>query len=184
MTNKKTILYLTLIIVGILLVIFSIYSFRVYRSLAEKDSAVKDHWSRIENQYQEKVVVLVDLIEITKKNTKKNEEVFTKAEQSRSSWLQAMESADIEAKIVAAKDLDDNISKVIQVADNYPDLKATEEYLQIQDKLKNAARVIATETEEYNNAVTEFNRKLKKFPENAVAILVRLESYSYFQESE
>lgn len=152
-----------LIFVLAVVLFFAISAVGKYNGLVKLDEEVKNAWANVEAQYQRRADLIPNLMETVKGYAKHEESVLTDIAKLRAGY-QAAKTPDEYTQ------LDQELSKVINVAvEAYPDLKASENFLQFQDELAGTENRIAVSRRDYNEAVMKFNKNRRRFPNNIYA---------------
>jgi len=118
------------------------------------DEAVNSSWAQVENQLQRRNDLIPNLVNTVKGYAAHEKEVFTRVTELRSQWGKAESQAE---KIQAANEMTAALSRLLLVAENYPDLKANQNFLSLQAQLEGTENRIAVERMRYNQAVKDFN---------------------------
>ncbi len=118
------------------------------------DENVKSTWSQVENQLQRRSDLVPNLVNTVKGYAQHEKELFVTITELRSQW---QSGNTIKAKIETAHNMTDAISKLLALAENYPVLKASQNFLALQDQLEGTENRIAVERRRYNQAVQLFN---------------------------
>jgi LemA protein len=152
-----------LIIVGLLALI----SLLIYNGLIIARNKVKNGWSQIDVQLKKRYDLVPNLVETVKGYAKHEQGTLTKITELRN---QAMQTKDIKA----AMQTNDQMSKAIGgllnvVVENYPDLKASQNFLQLQEELSGIENKIAYARQYYNDVVMDYNNKIQVFPNSVFA---------------
>ncbi|MFN4227271.1 MAG: LemA family protein [Candidatus Ratteibacteria bacterium] len=170
------------LIVLVLLIIILVYSIFQYNRLVSLDQKVKLSWAQVENVYQRRNDLIPNLVEIVKGYAKHEKELFIQVTEARTKWQNAKS---ISEKEIAAGEIDRVIGKLLFVVENYPQIKASTNFLSLQDELAGTENRIAVERRRYNLAVEEYNKNAKAFPN---FIFVRIFGFdrekNYFQATE
>lgn len=146
-----------------------------YNSLVEKQQGVDQAWAQVENQYQRRADLIPNLVNTVKGAKIHEEETLVKVTEARAKVGSISLSADElteenMAKFQAAQnELTGALKSMLAVAEDYPDLKANENFLQLQAQLEGTENRIATERKRYTESVLEYNTAIKKFPTNIYA---------------
>jgi len=148
------------IIVAILIIIFAYLKYQ-YNHLVQLDQKVKEAWAQVENVYQRRADLIPNLVETVKGYAKHEKDVFIKVTEARTKWQSAKS---VKEKEVAAGQIERALSRLLLVVENYPQLKANENFLALQDELAGTENRIAVERRKYNQAVKEYNSIVKTFP--------------------
>ncbi len=147
-----------------------------YNQLQEQDVTIESQWSEVVNQYQRRADLVPNLVEITKKYASHEEEVFTQIARARSQVggmkvtpevlndPEAMKKySEAQAQMTGA------LSRLMAVAENYPQLKSDKIFLNLQDELAGTENRIAVARGRYIESVAEYNKTVRKFPTNITA---------------
>ncbi len=148
------------IIVAIVIIIFGYLKYQ-YNRLVQIDQKVKEAWAQVENVYQRRADLIPNLVETVKGYAKHEKDVFIKVTEARTKWQNA---TSVKEKEAAAGELEKSLSRLLLVVENYPQLKANENFLALQDELAGTENRIAVERRKYNQAVKEYNSIVKTFP--------------------
>ena len=151
------------IILGVVvLVVFMAFGWykNGYNQAVAKDEEVKSAWAQVENQLQRRNDLIPNLVKTVKGFASQEKEIFTEVTRLRSQWGQA---ASVEDKVENANAMGGALSRLLLVAENYPQLKSNENFLALQAQLEGTENRIAVERMRYNNAVKDFNRYQRLF---------------------
>jgi len=175
----------TLIIVAavifVIIVIPLLYLISARNGLVTMDETVKESWAQVENQLQRRYDLIPNLVETVKGYAAHEEGVFVKVTEARSKVAGA---SSIDNKITANNELSSALSRLLVVVEQYPELKANENFIRLQDELAGTENRIAVERRRYNEKVKEFNIKIRKFPTNLVAAMFNFEKAAFFDVPE
>ena len=150
-------LKITLIVLGVLLVIgISLARWVIggYNSVITMDEQVKSQWAQVENQLKRRYDLIPNLIETVKGYAKHERELFEHIADARTKYFQANTVKD---KIQASMALEGTLSRLLLLQENYPQLKANESFLKLQDSLEGTENRIAVERKRYNDDVKALN---------------------------
>ncbi|HIH43508.1 MAG TPA: LemA family protein [Candidatus Methanoperedenaceae archaeon] len=175
MSNK------TYIAIGILLLLFVVpvlWYVSTYNSLVSKDNDVEAKWQQVEVQYQRRMDLIPNLVNTVKGYAGFEQKVLTDVTELRSRWQGATTK---EGKISAAGEFETALGRLIAVAENYPDLKANQNFLALQDELANTENKIAVERQRYNEAVRDYNIAIASIPTKFVASNMGITKKPYFE---
>lgn len=153
-------LIILIIVIGIIFVISGYLKFQ-YNRLVQLNQKVKEAWAQVENVYQRRTDLIPNLVATVKGYAQHEKELFLKVTEARTKWQNAKTMRE---KEIAAGELESAISKLLLVVENYPQLKASENFLALQDELAGTENRIAVERRRYNQTVKEYNRIVKTFP--------------------
>lgn len=155
-------------IVVVLLILVSIV-WGSYNSLVSKDEGVKKFWGDVQVQYQRRVDLIPNLVNVVESYAGFEKSVITEVTKLRTDWQREAKNPDLEARVEAANKLESALSKLIFTAENYPDLKASQNFLSLQDSLAETENMVSTARTRFNEAVREYNTVVRSFPSNIIA---------------
>lgn len=161
------------ILVMLILVVISIYN-----SLVAGRNQVDNAWSQIDVQLKRRHDLIPNLIETTKGYMQHERQTFESITQARS---QAMGAKTVAEAARAEGALTEALSKFMLVVENYPDLKANQNFLSLQETLTSTENKIAFARQAYNDSVLTYNNRLQMFPSNIVAGMFTFTKRDYFQ---
>lgn len=161
-----------------------------YNSLVQLDEEVQTQWSQVENQYQRRADLIPNLVATVKGYAAHEEETLTQVIEARakatSTTIDASKLDDASlAKFQQHQDaLSSALSRLMVVAEKYPDLKANEQFLNLQSQLEGTENRITVARQDFNNAAKTYNTKLRSFPNNIFAGMFGFERRAYFEAKE
>ena len=184
----------TIIILAVLGVIlflaFSIFGWAtgIYNSLVTLDEKVNSAWSQVQNQYQRRLDLIPNLVEVVKGYAAHENEVFTQVAEARSSVGKLQITPEVLKDPQAFKQFQDAqsglssaLSRLLAVAENYPQLKANENFLQLQAQLEGTENRISVERKRFNEVTQEYNTRVRTFPTSFLAGMMGFGQRQYFQ---
>jgi len=149
-----------------------------YNTMVSMQESIDAAWAQVENQLQRRNDLIPNLVETTKGYATHEREVFENIASARSRLIGA---GSREAKIDAANDLTSALSRLLVISEQYPQLKANEQFNRLSDELAGTENRIATERRRYNDAVREYNTYIKRFPTNLTARMFGFKEEKYFE---
>ncbi len=168
-----------LIVLAVVLVLFFI---SMYNRLIRLRNQVKNAWSQIDVQLKRRHDLIPNLIETVKGYMKHEKETLENVTRMRA---QAMEATDVADKAKAEGKLNSALGQLKVAVENYPDLKANQNFLALQEELTSTENKISFARQNYNDQVLFFNNKIEVFPSNITASLFGFSKEKYFElESE
>jgi len=167
-----------ILIIAIILVIYIIYQ---YNGLVQLRNRVKNAWSQIDVQLKRRADLIPNLVETVKGYAKHEKTVFENVTKARSSLMNAKT---VQENAEANNMLTDSLKSLFAVAENYPELKASENFRQLQAQLSEIEDKIAYSRQFYNDTVLMFNNKVQMFPSNILASLFHFTEAEYFEIAE
>lgn len=179
-------LSITLVVIAVIVLVvggLASYLIGMYNGLVQDKEDVNNGWAQVENQLQRRADLIPNLVETVKGYASHEEGVFTEVAKLRSGWTDAKDSGDIGQQIEAANGLDSAISRLLVVVESYPELKADQNFLKLQDSLEGTENRIAVERKRYNDQVTVFNKKVKQFPTVLIAGMFGFDEFDYYEVS-
>ena len=170
--------WLPFAVIGGIIVILVMFSVSRYNSLVGKSEAVDSSWAQVQTVLQRRADLIPNLVSTVKGYAAHEKEVFEAVANARSKLAGARTPAEAGA---ANNQIDAALSRLLVIAEAYPQLKANEGFVRLQDELAGSENRIAVERKRYNDDVREFNQTIKRFPSNLVASMFRFDHKDYFQ---
>lgn len=186
----------TLLIVGavVLVIGLSLYSFfgGNYNKMVAMDEGVKSQWGQVENVYQRRFDLIPNLVATVKGYASHESDVFIKLAEARSKAGGVMNISDEVLKDPEAfkrfqkaqGELGGALQRLLMVTENYPELKANENFMALQDQLEGTENRIATERGRFNEVVKTYNIFIKQFPRSFIANMSGFREKPYFSANE
>lgn len=162
----------------IFLILPVLFGVSVYNGLIKIDENVNKQWAEIDNMLQRRADLIPNLVETVKGYAQHEKEIFVAVADARSKLIGARSVTD---KAEAAGAMNSALSRLLAIAENYPDLKANTTFLRLQDELSGTENRIAVARTRYNEAVEKFNTKIKRIPGALFAGFMGYEKRSYFE---
>ena len=179
-----------LIIIGLVLSI-GFWGVRSYNSLVKENNNVLNKWSNVETIYQKRANLIPNLQNTVKSYEKFEQETLTKVVEARSKATQVtvdptnMTEEDMAKFQKAQGELSSSLGRLMMVVEQYPELKADQQYINFQREYIAIENSIRTEIVYYNEAVTTFNNEVESFPANLfVAFFSKFKAKPYFKADE
>ncbi len=167
-----------LLIIILLVVIVAIIA--MYNGLVQAKLKTENAWSQIDVQLQRRFDLIPNLVEAVKGYMKHEEEVLTKVTELRTSWASA---SLVSEKAELDNQLSGTLKTIMAVSENYPDLKANQNFTQLQEELRSTENKISYSRQFYNDSVTMYNTKLQVFPTNIIAGMFNFSAADLFKTS-
>ena len=155
-------MWIVLAIVAVLLVL----GIGTYNSLITGRQRVKNAWSQIDVQLQRRFDLIPNLVETVKGYMAHEEEVLTKVTELRTAWSKA---TTVGEKVELENQLSGALKTIMAVSENYPDLKASQNFSELQQQLTSTEDKISYSRQFYNDSVTRYNTSVQKFPASIIA---------------
>jgi LemA protein len=147
-------------------VLFGLMLVGSYNGLVSSNQAVDNAWANVQTDLQRRYDLIPNLVNTVKGYAKHESSVLEEVTRLRSQWGEAKTSTD---QVKAANDLEGALGRLMVVVEKYPDLKANENFLRLQDELAGTENRIAVTRQRYNEAVQDYNVKVQSFPSNLMA---------------
>lgn len=173
--KKSRIILIGIVIVIILLLVSGIGT---HNDLVSKSENIGTAFSQIDNQLQRRNDLIPNLVETVKRYAEHENDVFTDIADARAKLAGAGNLTE-QAKGDAA--LTNALSRLIAIAENYPELKANQNFIQLQDELAGTENRIAAARKDYNEAARDYNTSIRRFPTNLYANILGFEKADYFE---
>ena len=164
------------VLIVILLIGFFVFS--LYNGLVTSRNKVKNAWSQIDVQLQRRFDLIPNLVESVKGYMEHEKGVLEKVTELRTSWANATtvsEKAELDSQLSGA------LKTIMAVSENYPELKANQNFSELQEELRNTENKIAYSRQFYNDSVTMYNNKLEMVPTNIIASFFKFEPSELFK---
>lgn len=182
---KKTWIILGVVGLLILLMVFSVMG--SYNNMVTKDEAVTGQWSQVENVYQRRADLIPNLVNTVKGYASHEREtlegvVNARAKATSTTIDPSKLNAESIKQFAAAQDgLSSALSKLMVVVERYPDLKANQNFLELQSQLEGTENRITVERQKFNESAKDYNTFIRKFPKNIWAGMFGFEKKDYFE---
>lgn len=180
----------TWIIVIAVIAVIAIYFTSTYNSMVAQEEAVSTAWSNVENQYQRRSDLIPNLVNTVKGYATHEKETFDAVVSARAKATQTTVSIDdltpekMQAYQRAQGEVGSALSRLLAVTENYPELKANENFKELQAQLEGTENRISVERRKFNETVRGYNTAIRKFPRNIVAGMFGFEKHPYFEAEE
>ncbi len=152
-----------------------------YNKVVAMDEQVKSQWAQVENQLKRRFDLIPNLVATTKGYAKHEKEIFENIANARTKYFKADSVAD---KVEAANGFERALSRLLMLQEQYPNLKANESFLKLQDSLEGTENRIAVERKRYNDGVRVLNTYRRTVVGRFIASLAGVEAAQYFEVPE
>lgn len=172
---------IAIIIAAVLIIlVIAMYSFfrGTYNRFVSLDEGVKGAWAQVENQLKRRYDLIPNYVETVKGYAEHEKEVLTKVTEARS---RVGGAKSVSEKIEANNQLSSSLSRLLVVIERYPDLKANQNFIRLQDELAGTENRIAVERMRYNEAVKMYNIRIRSFPDNIFANIFGFTQADFFE---
>lgn len=189
-SRKGCIIAIGIIVVLIIIIISSVVT--TYNNMVKLDEGVKEKWSQVENVYQRRYDLIPNLVNTVKGYAEHEQETFTAVTEARA---KAGGTFNISEEVLndpamfqkfqqAQSSLGGALQRLMVVMERYPDLKANQNFLSLQDQLEGTENRIAVERKRFNEAARYYNTYIKMFPKVILANMFGFDEKQYFKSTE
>ena len=178
------------IIIAIIVGIILLWGWTTYNGFVTKQENLTKAWGQVENVYQRRADLVPNLVALVKSYAEYEQGTLIAVTEARSKAAKSTvntenfdetEFSNFEA---AQEELGNSLNRLLVEVENYPDLKANEEYLTLQAQLAGCENRILTERERFNEAAKAYNQSVRKFPSSLIAKMFGFENRPYFEADE
>ena len=179
-----------LIIVGIVLVLGAMLLVKPYNKMVQKDEECSKAWANVENAYQRRLDLIPNLVKTVQGAADYEKGTLTEVIEARAKATSVQVdpnnlTEESIAKFQAAQDqLSSALSRLMVVVERYPELKANQNFLELQAQLEGTENRIAVERGKFNETVNDYNSYIRKFPNNIIAGMFNFDKKGYFKATE
>lgn len=176
--------WIVLGVIVVIIIILALSFFGIYNGLVKSDENVNNKWAQVEASYQRRLDLVPNLVATVQGAANFEKNTYVAVTEARTKWLDAQSSGNLNDKVAAANEFDGALSRLLVSVEAYPDLKATANFQALQDELANTENKINVERSRYNDAVTDYNMRLRTFPSNMIAGMFGMQSRIYFKAAQ
>ena len=182
--NKKTVVWIA---VAVVLLGSFVWVKNTYNNLVTSDENTQSAWSQVGNVYQRRADLIPNLVSTVKGYAAHESETLESVVAARSKATQvtidptSLNSEDIARFNEAQGELSNALGRLLMIQENYPDLKANQNFRDLQAQLEGTENRIATERMKFNQTVQDYNTKIRRFPTNIFASIFGFEKKGYFE---
>jgi LemA protein len=178
------------IIILVIVAAVAIWAISAYNSMVKMEEGVESAWAQVENVYQRRADLIPNLVATVKGYAAHESETLESVIAARSKATQiTVDPQDLSAEALkkyqaAQGELGAALGKLLAITENYPDLKANQNFLELQSQLEGTENRITVERQKFNNVAKEYNTGIRKFPKNILAGMFGFERKAYFEANE
>ncbi|MFG5857690.1 LemA family protein, partial [Dysgonomonas sp. Shenzhen-Wh21] len=182
---KKSVI--AIIVVVLILLIGYFFSKSSYNGMVAQEEGVSSQWAQVQNAYQRRADLIPNLVATVKGYATHEQQTLTEVVEARAKATQMQVNADqlteenIKKYQEAQGQLGSALGRLMMITENYPDLKANTNFIQLQDELTGTENRISTERNKFNERVKDYNTTIRMFPKNIFAGLFGFEKKAYFE---
>lgn len=169
---------------GAIVLVIAFWFFGTMNGLVSLKEEVDSQQSQVETTLQRRSDLIPNLVATVKGYANHEEKVFTDIADARSKLAGSIDNGDIESINEANNALNSALSRLLAISENYPDLKASEQFTALQDELAGTENRIAVARQHYNEKVKSYNTAVKSFPTSIVAGIGGYHTEQYFEADE
>lgn len=176
-----------LIITIVVIVLVALWGISSYNRLVGKDEKVSNQWANVETQYQRRSDLIPNLVNTVKGYAKHESQTLEAVMAARSQATQVkIDPSNCTPQQLAAYqkaqgDVTTALGKLLAITENYPDLKANQNFLELQSQLEGTENRINVARKDFNDSAKEYNTSLRRFPRNIIASMFGFEKRNYFE---
>ncbi len=177
------------IVLGVVAVV-AIWFAGAYNGLVTKEERVSEAWANVETVYQRRADLIPNLVNTVKGYAAHEQETLQAVTEARAKSTSinidpsTATPAEVEAWMKAQGEVGSALGRLIAIAESYPDLKANQNFMELQKQLEGTENRISTERRKYNEEVRNFNAKIRRFPTNIVANMFGFDKKVMFEAQE
>ena len=182
--KKSTIVWIVII------ALIVVWGIRIYNNMVNQEETVTKAWANVENQYQRRADLIPNLVNTVKGYAAHEKETLQAVVDARTKAT----SINIDAENMTAEELQkfqevqkevgSSLGRLIAIAENYPDLKANQNFLELQSQLEGTENRISVERKNFNDAVKTYNAFVRRFPQTLLANIFGFDKKPYFEAEE
>lgn len=176
-----------LIITIVVIVLVALWGILSYNGLVGMDENVSNQWANVETQYQRRSDLIPNLVNTVKGYAKHESQTLEAVMAARSQATQVkIDPSNCTPQQLAAYqkaqgDVTTALGKLLAITENYPDLKANQNFLELQSQLEGTENRINVARKDFNDSAMEYNTSLRRFPRNIIASMFGFEKRNYFE---
>ena len=180
----------TIMIIAAVVVLFILSGISMYNGLVTKEEGVDAQWANVENVYQRRADLIPNLVSTVKGYADFEQETLTQVIEARAKATSvnidpSNLSPEAVAQFEAAQgELSSALSRLLVTIERYPDLKANQNFLELQAQLEGTENRIAVERRKFNETARDFNATIRRIPRNMIANMAGMEKRGYFESTE
>ena len=184
MNIKKNLGWIIPVAIVVVIVLWAIGG---YNGMVKMDEQVQNKWANVETQYQRRADLIPNLVSTVKGYAKHEQQTLEDVVKARSEATQVKVDAEnlTPEKLAAFQKAQSGVSsalgRLLAVAENYPDLKANQNFLELQSQLEGTENRITVARKDFNDTAKSYNQAIRQFPKNILAGMFGFEKKSYFE---
>lgn len=168
------------VVIGVIVLALLLFVSK-YNQLVKGEENIGASWAQVENQLQRRFDLIPNLVETTKGYMDYEEQIFTDIANVRTEYGGA---STVQEQVDISNELTSTLNRLLVIVENYPDLKANQQFIQLMDELAGTENRLAVARQDYNNEVRGFNNHVRTFPGNVIAGMFGFEKQVYFEAAD
>ncbi len=167
--------YIVLIVIGVIILAIFLWFRGSYNGMVKMSETVSAQWSNVENQYQRRLDLIPNLVNTVKGYAAHEQQTLTDVVNARAKATQTqinfeqLDEASMQRLNRTQGELSSALSRLMAISESYPDLKANQNFLELQAQLEGTENRIAVERRKFNDTVRTYNAYIRQFPKNIIA---------------
>lgn len=180
--KKGTVILITCLAIA---AIIAVWGIKEYNNLVVAEESVTTAWSNVESQYQRRADLIPNLVNTVKGYASHEQETLDAVISARAKAMQTNISDDLSQENIqkfqaAQNELGNALGRLIAIRESYPDLKANQNFMQLQEQLEGTENRIQVERQKFNETVKSYNIHIRRFPTNIIAGMFNFDAKSTF----
>jgi LemA protein len=179
----------TMIIVPLIIIflVFGLWGYFAYNKMVSREEATNGQWAKVESAYQRRADLILNLVNTVKGYASHENKTLVEVTEARSKVsnikldAENLSDADVQKFQQMQDGLSGSLSKLMVVCEQYPDLKANQNFMDLQNQLKETENLILVERNAFNDVAQKYNVLIRKFPNNIFASIFGFKKKGYFQ---
>ena len=179
--------YIVLIVIGVIIMVIFLWFRGSYNGMVKMSETVSAQWSNVENQYQRRLDLIPNLVNTVKGYAAHEQQTLTDVVNARAKATQTqinfeqLDEASMQRLNRTQGELSSALSRLMAISESYPDLKANQNFLELQAQLEGTENRIAVERRKFNDTVRTYNAYIRQFPKNIIAGMFGFTPKPYFE---
>ncbi|EHP45626.1 LemA family protein [Odoribacter laneus] len=179
--------YIVLIVIGVIILAIFLWFRGSYNGMVKMSETVAAQWSNVENQYQRRLDLIPNLVNTVKGYAAHEQQTLTDVVNARAKATQTqinfeqLDEASMQRLNRTQGELSSALSRLMAISESYPDLKANQNFLELQAQLEGTENRIAVERRKFNDTVRTYNAYIRQFPKNIIAGMFGFTPKPYFE---
>lgn len=179
--------YIVLIVIGVIILAIFLWFRGSYNGMVKMSETVSAQWSNVENQYQRRLDLIPNLVNTVKGYATHEQQTLTDVVNARAKATQTqinfdqLDEASMQRLNRTQGELSSALSRLMAISESYPDLKANQNFLELQAQLEGTENRIAVERRKFNDTVRTYNAYIRQFPKNLIAGMFGFTPKPYFE---